>query len=89
MLSVMQQIFDLFSINMTEFVNWINDMVVLFSGTRDVYDSSGTLIESSNVIYDIPWPVLIPWKAVFGFIAFIVFIFCIFKLLRSVLCKTL
>lgn len=79
-----------------------DDLVALFSGwysdfldsvmskfaTEVIIDGSDNLLSSTSKTIDV-WSAYVPWEHLIAAVVLITFTICIFKLLRSIICKTL
>lgn len=65
-----------------DFESWISSIVGFFTTSTEI--SEGVYQET---IAEAPWSAFVPWPQVFAFILLVVFIICIFKFMRAVLCR--
>lgn len=79
-----QDLIDLFDGWYQTFVNSISSIMV----TEVLEDGEGTVLTSSAKSIDV-WSAYVPWEQIIAAAVLIVFIVCIFRFLRSVLCRIL
>lgn len=75
---------DLFSGWFNSFVNSISSIMM----TEVVEDAEGNVISSSAKSIDV-WSAYIPWEQIIAAVVLIIFVVCLFRFLRSVLCRIL
>lgn len=66
------------------FVSSISSIMV----TEVIEDSNGVVMQSSAKSIDV-WSAYVPWEQIIAAVVLIITVCCIFRLLRSVLCKIL
>lgn len=66
------------------FVNSISSIMV----TEVIENAEGTVMQSSAKSIDV-WSAYVPWEHIIAAVVLIVTVCCVFRLLRSVLCKIL
>lgn len=79
-----QDLIDLFSGWYASFIASIANTNV----TEVVLDANDSVISSTAKSIDV-WSAYVPWEALIASVVLITFVVCIFKFLRSVLCKIL
>lgn len=75
---------DLFSGWYSSLVSDISNILV----TDVVLDGSDNVVSSSSKSIDI-WSAYVPWEQIIATVVLVTFVICIFKFMRSVLCKIL
>lgn len=73
------------------FDGWYQSLVSAISSimvTEVVEDAQGTVITSTAKSIDV-WSAYVPWEEIIAAVVLITFTVCIFKFMRSVLCKIL
>lgn len=65
-----------------DFSDFVSEIVDLFTTNNEI--SEGVY---ETQIANAPWSAFVPWSQIFAFVLLIVFIICIFKFMRAVLCR--
>lgn len=86
-----QNLIDLFSGWYFDYVEAIRDLISYTQETvTAIPTENGTVTEViENTINPAIWSAYVPWEQIIASVTLIVFVVCIFKLMRSFLCKIL
>lgn len=79
-----QDLIDLFDGWYQSFVNSISSIMV----TEVIENTEGVVMQSSARSIDV-WSAYVPWEQIIAAAVLIVFVVCVFRFLRSVLCRIL
>lgn len=83
-----QDLVDLFS---GWYMNYVQDIRTLLETSQQlvVTDGDGTQTVITNIVNPEIWSAYVPWEHVIAAVVLVVFTVCVFKFIRSVLCKIL